>query len=178
MKKAMWQRFVRTALLTGIILSITSISSAQIVGTIEKVWVEYGVKVKGVPGIRIHTKFSLKNALNADCAILANIQRADGGSFAFDRKSDPGPGFRGTTTIGTSYNTYATKDGKAVLMSKPFTSPYDRADYADTTLFFPDWAFQLRGDNTNKMKLLVIISSGGKEFVRSAIIEFSRPMGK
>ena len=177
-KQTATQRSIRTILFAGLVLLITSSASAQISGTIEKVWVEYGVKEKGQVGIRIHTKFALTNALKADFAVVANIQRADGGSFAFDRKSDPGPGFRGTMTIGASYNTYATKDGKAILMTKPFTSPYDRASYADTTIFFPYWAVQLRGDNANKMKVFVTISNGGKEFVRSAIIEFSLPMGK
>lgn len=164
--------------MVAVLLLGASIGSAQVTGTIEKVWVEFGVKVKDQVGLRIHTKFSLTNALKADCAILANIQRADGGSFAFDQKSDPGPGFRGTTTVGASYNTYASKDGKAILMMKPFTSPYDRASYADTTIFFPYWAVQLRGDNANKMKVFVTISNGGKEFVRSGIIEFSLPIGK
>ncbi len=172
------QRSIRAVFLVGLVLLITLTGSAQVSGTIEKVWVEYGVKEKGQAGIRIHTKFALTNALKADCAIVANIQRADGGSFAFDRKSDPGPGFRGTTTIGASYNTYATKDAKAILMMKPFTSPYDRASYADTTIFFPYWAVQLRGDNANKMKVFVTISNGGREFVRSATIEFSFPVGK
>lgn len=170
--------FIHSSMVAVLLLLGALIGSAQVTGTIEKVWVEYGVRIKGEPGIRIHTKFSLRNALNADCTIVANIQRADGGSFAFDQKSDPGAGFRGTTTVGASYNTYATKDGKAILMSKPFKSPYERADYPGTTLFFPDWALQLRGDNTNKMKLFVTISSGGKEFVRSAILEFSRPVGR
>lgn len=169
--------FIHSSMIAVLLFLGASIGSAQVTGTIERVWVEYGVKIKGEPGIRVFTKFSLKNALNAECTILATIRRADGGLFAFDQKSEPGSGFRGTTTVGASYNTYATKDGKAILMSKPFRSPYDRADYPGTTLFFPDWALQIRGDNPNKMKLFITISSGGKEIVKSGIIEFSRPVG-
>lgn len=163
---------INSSMIAVLLFLGASIGSAQVTGTIEKVWVEFGVKVKDQVGLRVHTKFSLANALNADCTILANIQRTDEGSFAFDRKSDPGPGYKGTTTFGASYNTYATKDGKAVLMLKPFTSPYVRSNYADTVIFFPYWALQLRGGNANKMKVFVTISNGGKEVVRSAIIEF------
>ncbi len=170
--------FINSSVIVGLLFLGASIGSAQVAGTIEKVWVESGVKVKDQTGIRIHTKFALTNALNAECAILANIHRADGGSFAFEAKSAPGAGYIGTTAPGAKYNTYATKDGKAILMMKPFTSPYDRANYADTTIFFPYWALQLRGDDANKMKVFVTISNGGKEFVRSAVIEFSLPVGK
>jgi hypothetical protein len=74
-------------------------------------------------------------------------------------------------------NTYATKDGKAVLISKPFTPPFGSADYPDTRLFFPYWALKLKDENPNKMKLFVVLSSEGKEFVRSAI-DFGVALGK
>ncbi len=173
----MKRTFIPSSVIAVFLFLGATIGSAQIAGTIDKVWVESGVKVKGETGLRIHAKFSLTNALNAECAILATVQRADGGSFAFDRQSDPGAGFRGTTKAGASYNTYATKDGKSILMLKPFTSPYERSSYADTTIFFPYWALLLRGGNPNKMKVFVTISNGGKEFVRSAVVEFSLPAG-
>ena len=128
-------------------------------GAIEKIWVEYGVKVKDETGIRIHTKFSVKNSLNVECVIQANVQRADGHSFL------------------SKSNTYATKDGKAVLISKPFTPPYDPADYPDTRLFFPYWALNLEAENPNKMKLFVTLSSGGKEFARSATVDLGLAIG-
>lgn len=172
----MKQIFIHSSVIAVLLFLGASIGSAQVTGTIDKVWVEYGVRAKGESGIRIHTKFSLKNALNAECTILATIRRADGESMAFTPITDLGQGR--IDKAKPTYNTYATKDGKTILMLKPFTSPYDKADYPGTTLFFPDWALQMRGDNQNKMKLFVTISSGGKEFVRSAIIEFSRPVGK
>jgi len=129
-------------------------------GAIEKVWIEYGVKVKGETGIRIHTRFSVKNALGVECVIQANVQRSDGHSFLSSR------------------NTYATKNGQAVLISKPFTPPYDPADYADTKLFFPYWALNLEAENPNKMKLFVTLSSGGKEFARSALVDLGLSLGK
>lgn len=129
-------------------------------GAIEKVWIEYGVKVKGETGIRIHTKFSVKNVLGVECVIQANVQRSDGHSFLSSR------------------NTYATKNGQAVLISKPFTPPYDPAEYPDTKLFFPYWALNLEGENPNKMKLFVTLSSGGKEFARSALVDFGLAIGK
>ncbi len=129
-------------------------------GVLEKVWVEYGVKVNGETGIRIHTKFSIKNALNTECVIQANVQRSDGRSFR------------------SSFNTYATKDGQAVLISKPFTPPFDPADYADTKLFFPYWALNLQAENANKMKLFVTLSRNGKEFARSAVIDIGLSLGK
>ncbi|MEP6787351.1 MAG: hypothetical protein ABJB40_02890 [Acidobacteriota bacterium] len=146
-------------LFIAVILQVLSTASAQSQGAIEKVWVEYGVKVNGETGIRIHTKFSVKNALNTQCVIQANVQRADGHTFLSSR------------------NTYATKDGKAVLISKPFTPPFDPADYPDTRLFFPYWALNLEAENPNKMKLTVTLLSQGKEFAR-ATIDFGVALGK
>jgi len=54
---------------------------APIEGAIDKVWIEYGVKVKDEIGIRIHTKFTVKNALNLECVIQANVERSDGHSL-------------------------------------------------------------------------------------------------
>jgi hypothetical protein len=133
---------------------------AAVEGAIEKVWVEYGINVKGETGIRIHTKFSVKNALNVQCVIQASVQRSDGHSFS------------------SSSNTYATKDGKAVLISKPFTPPFDPAVYPDTRLFIPYWALRLEEANPNKMKLFVTLSSGGKEFVRSSVVDLGLALGK
>jgi hypothetical protein len=133
---------------------------AAVEGAIEKVWVEYGIKVKGETGIRIHTKFSVKNALNVQCVIQASVQRSDGHSFL------------------SSPNTYATKDGKAVLISKPFIPPFDPTVYPDTRLFIPYWALKLVEENPNKMKLFVTLSSGGKEFVRSSVVDLGVALGK
>lgn len=133
---------------------------AAVEGAIEKVWVQYGIKVKGETGIRIHTKFSVKNALNVQCVIQASVQRSDGHSFL------------------SSPNTYATKDGKAVLISKPFTPPFDPTAYSDTRLFIPYWALKLVEANPNKMKLLVTLSSGGKELVRSSVVDLGVALDK
>ena len=160
MKQTARQRSIQGFLLSGFILLIPSMAPAQSQGAIEKVWIEYGVKVKDETGISIHTKFSVKGSLNVACAILARVERIDGHSF-----SSPG-------------NTYATKDGKAVLISKPFTPPYDPTEYPDTKLFFPYWALNLEAENPNKMKLFVTLSSGGKEFARTALIDLGLAVGK
>ena len=137
-----------------------SLRFTPIEGVIDKVWVEYGVKVKRETGIRIHTRFSVKNALNVECVIQASVERSDGHSLS------------------SRTNTYATKDGKKVLISKPFTPPFEPADYPDTRLFFPYWALVLEAENPNKMKLVVTLSSGGKEFARSATVDLRVGIGK
>lgn len=75
-------------------------------------------------------------------------------------------------------NTPSMKDGKAVLISKPFTPPYDPADYPDTRLFFPYWALNLEADNPNKMKFFVVLTSGGKELARSVVVDIGLAVGK
>ncbi len=147
-------------LLFAAVLALLPISAQATEGVIDKVWVEYGVKVKGETGIRIHTKFSVKNALNVKCAIQASVERSDGHSFLSSR------------------NTYATKDGKAVIISKPFTPPFDPANYPDTKLFFPYWALNLEAENPNKMKVFITLTCRGKEFARSATLDFGLALGR
>lgn len=132
---------------------------SQIEGTIEKVWIEYGVKVKGETGIRIHTKFSVKNALNVGCSIQATVEREDGNSML-------------SKSVGSLY-----KDGKKVLVLTTFTPPYDPAAYQDKKLFIPYWALRLQGDNPNKMRLTVVLVGEAKQFARSAT-DFEIALGK
>src|SRR5947208_11150191 len=94
------------------VLSVAVLGAFAQTGVIDKVWVEYGAKVKGETGIRIHTRFSVKNALNVVCVIQASVERSDGHSLK------------------SRTNTYATKDGTKVLISKPFTPPFEPADYS------------------------------------------------
>ena len=176
MKQAARQRSIQAFLLSGFVLLIASMALGQSQGSIEKVWVEYGVKVKDETGIRIHTKFSVKNSLNVACSILARVEREDGLSLSFNTNHFTVRD--GKRVNESTYNTYATKDGKAVLMSKPFTPAYDPAEYADAKLFFPYWALNLQAENANKMKLIVTLSSDGKEFARSTVVELSLSLGK
>lgn len=128
-------------------------------GSVERVWIELGVKSsKGEPGIRIHTKFSVRNALNIGCVVKATVARADGRS------------------VWSKSNTYASADGK-VVVSKEFTPPYDPADYPDTRFFIPYWAFDLRAQNANKMKVTLALLTGGRAFANSAVSEYSIPVG-
>ncbi len=62
-------------------------------------------------------------------------------------------------------------------MSKPFTPPFDPANYPDTRLFIPYWALNLEEENPNKMKLVVVLLSQGSEFARSEI-SFGVAIGK
>ena len=128
-------------------------------GAIEKIWIEYGVKVKGQSGIRIHTRFSVKNALNVACSIQATVERVDGSSMLLK-------------SIGSVY-----KDGKKVLVLSTFTSPYDTATYPDSKLFVPSWALGLKESDPNKMKLIVMLVGEGKEFARSSM-DFGFGLGK
>ena len=133
---------------------------AALEGKIEKIWIDYDAKVKGEVGIRIHVKYSVKNALNVPCSLQAYVVREDGHSMGYPGK-----------------NKYATQDGKSVLVLKTFTSPYDTATYPDSKLFFPYWAFNLEGNNPNRMKLSVLLVGQGKEFARSSM-DFGYVLGK
>lgn len=128
-------------------------------GAIEKVWITYGVRVKGVLGLRIHTKFWVKNALNVGCSIQATVERADGKSML-------------SKSVGTVY-----QDGKKVLVLSTFTPPYDPATYPDTKLFIPYWALNLQAQNPNKMKLNIVLVGEAKQFARSSM-DFGVPLGK
>jgi hypothetical protein len=128
-------------------------------GAIDKVWIEYGVKVRGATGLRIHTKFSVKNALKVECVIRARVERADGYPIEVPKNA-----------------VYATEDGKVVVLMR-FTPAYDPAKYPDTILFIPYWALSLRAENPNKMKVSVSLDSRGKEFARSAL-DFGFGLGK
>jgi hypothetical protein len=151
MKQAVRQKSIQALLLTCLALLFASTASAQIGGAIEKVWIEYGVKVKGETGLRIHTKFQVKNALNVGCSIQATVERGDGNSMLLK-------------SVGSVY-----KDGKKVLVLKTFTPPYDPATYPDTKLFVPYWALALQAENPNKMRLTVVLVGEAKEFARSAM---------
>ena len=143
----------------GLVLSIATMASAQIEGVVEKVWIEYGVKIKGQTGIRIHTKFSVKNALNVGCSIQATVERVDGKSMLSESR-------------GSVY-----MDDKKVMVLKTFTPPYDPADYPDTKLFIPYWALNLLAENSNKMRLSVVLVGEAKQFARSAM-DFGLALGK
>lgn len=132
---------------------------AAIEGAIEKVWIEYGVKVKGETGIRIHAKFLVKNALNVGCSIQATVERADGNSMLLKSVS----------------NVY--KVDKKVLVLKTFTPPYDPATYPDTKLFIPYWALGLKESDPNKMRLTVVLVGEARDFARSAM-DFGLALGK
>ncbi|CAN5150072.1 hypothetical protein BH20ACI2_BH20ACI2_22830 [soil metagenome] len=128
-------------------------------GAIEKVRIEYGVKVKGETGIRIHTKFSVKGALNVACSVQATVERADGKSML-------------SKSVGTVY-----QDGKKLLVLSTFTPPYDPATYPDTKLFIPYWALNLQAENPNKMRLNVVLVGEAKQFARS-VMDFGLALGK
>lgn len=146
-------------MLTGLVLLGASISPAQVEGAIEKVWIEYGVKVKGTTGIRIHTKFSVKNAHNIACSLQATVERADGHTML-------------SKSIGTVY-----KVDEKVLVLHTFTPPYNKATYPDTSLFIPYWALGLEAENPNKMRVTVVLVGEGKQFARSAM-DFGLAMEK
>jgi hypothetical protein len=128
-------------------------------GAIEKIWIDYRAQVKGEIGIRIHTKFIVKNALNVGCSIQATVERADGN-------------FMLSKSIGTVY-----RNGNKVLVLSTFIPPYDPATYPDTKLFIPNWAFNLQEDNPNKMKLTIVLVGESKQFARSSL-EFEIGLGK
>lgn len=158
MNRTAASRYIRTIVLAVLVLTITSAATAQISAAIEKVWIEYGVRLKGETGLRIHTKFSIKKALNVGCSIQATIEREDGGILL-------------TKSIGTVY-----KADKNVLVLKTFTPPYDIANYADTKLFVPYWALALKAADPNKMKVTVAISGQNKEFANSTL-KFNLALG-
>jgi hypothetical protein len=133
-------------------------NNTGIEGSIEKIWIDLGVKSKTETGIRIHTKFSVRKALGIECVVKATVIRADGQS------------------VWSMSNTFATKDGK-VVVSKRFTPPYDPSDYPDTRFFIPYWAFDLKAKNPNKLKLTVELLSGGRTFAVSGLSEYSIPVG-
>lgn len=136
-----------------------ALALAPIEGAIEKVWIEYDVKVKGEVGIRIHTKFTVRNALNVGCSIQATVERVDGKEML-------------SKSVGSVY-----KDGNKVLVLSTFTPPYNRATYPDTKLFIPYWALNLRDGSPNKMKLKVVLVGEAKQFAQSAM-DFGYSLGK
>lgn len=136
----------------------TSRRFSPVEGTIEKIWIEYGVRANGEFGLKVHTKFSVKKAAKIECVILAIILRADGHPL-----QDGG-------------SAYSTSDGR-VAVHKAFTPPFDPADYPDTKFFIPYWALSLKESNPNGMKVTVTLLSQGKEFARSTI-DFGVPVGK
>lgn len=160
--KASLQRTVRAILIAGLVMSITFPASAQITAKIEKVWLEHDVRVKGELGVRVHVKYSMKNARGVPCSLQVYGERADG-----KRIYDGGNG----------KNKYANRNGLSVITLSTFTPPFDATTYPDSRLFFPYWVFNLRESDQNRIKLSVRVVGEGKEFARTNT-EFARPFGK
>ena len=143
----------------ALLVNAATLGASAQTGAVEKVWIEYDVKLKGETGIRIHAKFSVAKALNVMCSIQATVERVDGISMLMK-------------SSGSVY-----KDGKKVLVLKTFTPPYDPATYPDTRLFIPYWTLNLQESNPNKMKATIMLVGEGKQFARTTM-DFEKPLGK
>lgn len=155
MKTTIGQRSIQSLLLAGLFLSLTSLVSAQ-TGVIEKVWVEHDVKVKGRVGLRIHAKYSVKNALKADCYLRAVLEREDGHSLERSK--------------------YAMSDGR-IALSHAFKPPYASANYPDTSFFIRHDDLFFEASSKNAMTLTVFLVGGGKLLATSEVVKLSFPFG-
>lgn len=151
MSRTLISRSIQAFVLTTIVVLGTSMASAQVEATIEKVWLDRDVKVKGEPGIRVHVKYKVTNALKAFGSVQVYVERVDEDVMLFKSSG------------------YVYKVDRKVLVLSSFTSPYATATYPDTKLFVPNWAFNLKADNPNKMKLTVEIVAQGKVLATSSI---------
>lgn len=157
------QRSIQMLVVMGLVLFIAPVVSAQLTGTIEKVWVEHDVTAKGQRGIRVHARYVVKKGRNVYCSMQVYIERADGLSMT--------PGSKRFRTV------YATQFNKSVYLLTEFKPTYDPATFPDAKLFFPYSAFALQEGNLNKMKVTVQLVGEGKVYATSSI-DIQYPMGK
>lgn len=151
MSRNLINRSIQAFVITSLILLGTTMASAQVEATIEKLWLDRDVKVKDETGIRVHVKYKLKNALKVFGSVQVYVERLDNGIMLYKSSG------------------YVYKVDKKVLVLSTFNSPYATATYPDTKLFVPNWAFNLKEDNPNKLKITVEIVAQGKVLARSSI---------
>jgi len=151
MSRNLINRSIQAFVFTTLVLLATSMVSAQVEATIEKLWLDRDVKVKDETGIRVHVKYKLKNALKVYGSVQVYVERVDNDVMLFKSKG------------------YVYKVDRKILVLTTFTSPYANTTYPDTKIFVPNWAFNLKADNPNKLKFTVEIVAEGKVLARTSI---------
>lgn len=91
----------------------------------DKIWIDYDVTENGKYGMRVHTKFTLKNMKGKTAYLAVFVQKKDG-----DRLKTKNPPFRSKSGDFTVY-----------ALLEP---PYDSSDYNDVKIFLPYNEFNLK----------------------------------
>lgn len=142
------------ALGIGIVEPAGASVPAGLEGAFKNVWIEHGVKVDGVNGMRIHAKFNVKNGRDVSCMMLAFFYTRDGEALraGFDSR-------------------YTSAGGKVSAWTR-FTPRYDSSEYADKKLFLPYSALNLKQSGVHDLKLFLVLRGQGKDFAQSAWYNF------
>jgi hypothetical protein len=109
-------------------------------GTFEKIWVEHDVRVDGKKGMRIHASFVVRNALRAECTLVAHFYQKDGAQLT-------GADLQGD---------YSTSDGHVVTYIK-FTPRFTSTRYSDKSLFIPYKEFHIKGAGFYPLKFILFL---------------------
>lgn len=122
------------------IVAPISVNAPEMDGTFEKVWVEHDVRVDGKKGMRIHTTFTVKNNLNAECTLVAHFYHRDGAQLT-------GADLQGD---------YSTSDGHVVTYVK-VKPRFASTRYPDKSLFIPYKEFHIKGAGVYLLKFIVFL---------------------
>jgi hypothetical protein len=124
-------------------------------GAFESVWIEHDVKVKGVRGMQIHAKFTVKNGLKVHCLMEAYFFNKD----------------RAPLKTESRYTQYKNAEGD-VSVNTTFTPRFDSSEYADQKLFLPYSALNLKESGVHELKLYLILVAKGSKFAQSSWYNF------
>ncbi|MCB1023489.1 MAG: hypothetical protein KDB79_03810 [Acidobacteria bacterium] len=92
--------------------------NAPPIAEFDKLWVDYNITENGRKGMRVHTKFTLKNLKDESLNLTVRVEKEDG---------DP---------LKNSNSAYSNKGGQLAVF-KPLKPAYASAIYADQAVFIP-----------------------------------------
>ena len=129
-------------------------SSSSITGSIEKIWMDHNVYQNGEKGMKIHTKFEVKNMKGHKGNVVAY--------FYWDDSND--------TPLKDFDNRYYTVDGKVSACDNTKITPaYDTTTYNDWVIFMPYNQFHISSSGTHKLKFFIVVwdDTINKEIIKS-----------
>ena len=108
----------------------------------DRIWVDYNITEKNRKGMRIHTKFTVKNLKNVESYLAVFFENEDG------------------TKILSNNREFRSKDGQLAVY-RNLKPAYDNTVYNDLTTFLPYSEFQLKSGKYNlKMDVDLIDKNG------------------
>ena len=155
MQISVLQEMVRSLgrLLLPLIVSVCALGASAATATIERVWLEHGVKINGRQAMKVHCSFKVQQMKGRTGAMCIWVQDAAG------RYHNVRSGKR--TSQGTTYFSYA------------FTPGYDNASYSDFWYapYIDD--LNLKAGKHDYKIFVTLIDPSGRQLARSQTLTFS-----